>query len=348
MPERPYLSAVVTARNDNHGGNLLRRMQIFLDGWAAQCARCRLPAELVIVEWNPPEGPGLADVLRWPEAGPCEIRILRVPPEIHRGYRHAAALPLYQMIAKNAGIRRARGEFVLATNIDLLFSSELMEFLARRELDRARMYRIDRYDAASDVPENAPVEQQLAWCRSHLLRINRRNGTFLPDGRPVPHLSFRRQLVAKLRRVLREGPHVEIAFPPRMRRPVLHTNGCGDFTLVARDRWFDLRGYPEFDMFSFNIDSVFCYSAHYGGARELVLPDPMRIYHIEHASGWTPEGQQSMYDRIAALGIPSVGWAEVMDWGAQMERLGTTLIFNRDDWGLGSVELTDICIRPGE
>ena len=29
------------------------------------------------------------------------------------------------MIAKNVGIRRARGEFVLATNIDILFSSEL-------------------------------------------------------------------------------------------------------------------------------------------------------------------------------------------------------------------------------
>jgi len=44
---------------------------------------------------------------------------------------------LYQMIAKNAGIRRARGEYVLATNIDILFSSELACFFAARRLQRA-------------------------------------------------------------------------------------------------------------------------------------------------------------------------------------------------------------------
>lgn len=57
----------------------------------------------------------------------------------------------------------------------------------------------------------------------------------------------------------------------------LHTNGCGDFTLIAGEHWFDLRGYPELDIFSMNIDSVFCFAAHYGGAREEVLPEPMRI-----------------------------------------------------------------------
>ncbi len=34
----PYLSLVVTARNDDHGGNLLGRMQAFVGGWIAQAA----------------------------------------------------------------------------------------------------------------------------------------------------------------------------------------------------------------------------------------------------------------------------------------------------------------------
>src|SRR5215471_5953131 len=107
----PYLSLVATARNDNHGGNLLGRMQVFVDAWINQCKRHGLRAELILVEWNPPaDKPGLSEALRWPaDTGPCQVRIIQVPPEIHRRYHHAEALPLYQMIAKNVGIRRARG-----------------------------------------------------------------------------------------------------------------------------------------------------------------------------------------------------------------------------------------------
>ena len=180
MTGEPYLSVVVTARNDDHGGNLLGRMQIFVAGWIEQARRYGIPSELIIVEWNPPpDRPRLIDALRWPEdLGPCEVRFIEVPPELHARYPHGDALPLYQMIAKNVGIRRARGQFVLATNIDILFSNELAEYLAARRLERGRMYRIDRHDAMSDVPVDAPVAEQLAWCGTHLIRVNRREGSF--------------------------------------------------------------------------------------------------------------------------------------------------------------------------
>jgi hypothetical protein len=72
---RPYLSVVVTARNDDHGGNLLKRMQIFLDGFIALSNKYSLSAELIVVEWNPPaDRPPLQDVLRWPAVpGCCEV-----------------------------------------------------------------------------------------------------------------------------------------------------------------------------------------------------------------------------------------------------------------------------------
>jgi hypothetical protein len=179
-PTSPYLSVVVTARNDDHGGNLLGRMQAFVNGWMEQCRRHRLPSELIIVEWNPlPDRPPLADVLVWPDAGGfCDVRIIEVPPEIHQSFRNWQAMPLYQMIGKNVGIRRARGEFVLATNIDILFSDELMRFFAERRLEPGKMYRVNRWDVMADVPVNASVEEQLAYCQSHLIRLNAREGTF--------------------------------------------------------------------------------------------------------------------------------------------------------------------------
>jgi hypothetical protein len=405
---QPYISLVVTARNDDHGGNLLGRMQIFVNGWIAQCRRHNLPSELIIVEWNPPtDRSRLRHALRWPEDfGPCQVRFIEVPDELHGRYTHSDRLPLYQMIAKNVGIRRARGHFILATNIDILFSNELVAFLAGRQLEPGRMYRVDRYDAMGEVPLEASLDEQLEYCRTHVLRINSLTGTVAtsPAGRPEPESSSKRvvilwrQLQGVIHRMASEGRLVTVTFPVsptvtraarfylrwggligmtrnvgrllQWKRPLLktaaagqsspeieslpkfeflHTNGCGDFTLAARQHWFDLRGYPEFDLFSMNIDSVFCYAAHYGGAREEVLPEPMRIYHIEHAtgSGWTPEGQDQLFKRIAAKGLGFVSYGDVIGWAEQMRRLNCTMIFNHEDWGLANFDLTETEPAPG-
>lgn len=580
LPE-PYLSVVATSRNDDHGGSLLRRMQTFLNAFLCQCRRHQLSAELILVEWNPPpDRPPLAESLSWPaDFGSCRVRIIEVPPHIHDRYKHAASLPLYQMIAKNVAIRRARGQYILATNIDILFNDELVRFIADRQLRPNKMYRIDRYDVMPDVPVDGPVEEQLAYCRTHLLRINAREGTFplTPDGsratpgadlelapsgaeppaapmpeeiepagvqltdisfgigwypaeqhfgqvfrwadddvevavpwaaRPrqmlalelepgpsagsgplalrimdssgsvlaeitlrgrsvlqlappvsggeetlrfqvagagvaVPHdprilnyrvlsyewletpasdservrvrkLSLRHRLSGWVRRWSRlwgqlwevrgpvrvglpvssvlvrklglkmDGAGLSIVLNPRIlslglwprskevpraeepaiaetppespadatppavevHRPApvtLHTNACGDFTLMAREHWLALRGYPEFDAYSFNIDSVLCYAAHYAGVREEILGEPMRSYHIEHGlgSGWTPEGQAKLFERLAAKGIPYLDWSEAGMWASQMRRLNSPMIFNLENWGLADFELRE-------
>src|SRR5260370_12138805 len=104
--DAPYLSVVATARGDDHDGNLLGRMQVFVDAWINQAKRHNLSSELIIVEWNQPGGRGwLANALRWPsDSGPCQVRIIEAPTEAHSRYRHVTALPLYRMNGKNAGI----------------------------------------------------------------------------------------------------------------------------------------------------------------------------------------------------------------------------------------------------
>ena len=182
----PYLSVVATSRNDNHGGSLTRRMQIFASAFIAQCKRFNLPAELILVEWNPPpERAPLAQELRWPaDPSPCQVRVITVPAEIHRRFKHSEHLPLFQMIAKNVGLRRARAPFVLCTNIDILFNDELMKFLAARRLEPGKLYRIDRWDVDSNVPLDAEVEKQLSFCTGHLIRVSEREGTHpaTPEG----------------------------------------------------------------------------------------------------------------------------------------------------------------------
>jgi hypothetical protein len=175
MAERaPYLSVVATARNDDHGGNPLYRTQLFVNGLIAQCDRYEVPAELVLVEWNPPaDRPRLAEVLNWPASEWCDVRIVEVPHDLHSTLEHSDRLPLFQMIGKNVGIRRARGEYVLATNIDIHFSNELMELVASRTLDPSRVYRVDRVDVPAEIDPDWSMEEQLEFCRRRAIRVNK-------------------------------------------------------------------------------------------------------------------------------------------------------------------------------
>ncbi len=127
----------------------------------------------------------------------------------------------------------------------------------------------------------------------------------------------------------------------------LHTNGCGDFTLLSREAWFDLRGYPEFDAFSMNIDSVFCWAAHHAGFEEEMLEEPLRIYHIEHGvgSGWTPEGESKLYERIQKKKIPWLEYPDVVSWARDMNRFRVPFVFNLGNWGLAEDEFEEREIR---
>jgi len=646
------LSVVATSRNDDHGANLLRRMQTFVNALIGQCQRHELRAELILVEWNPPaDRPRLAEALRWPaDPSPCDVRIIEVPEALHGRFRHSDALPLFQMIAKNAGIRRARGRFILATNIDIIFDDELMRFLKDGDLETGKFYRLDRADVETDVPVYAPVEEQLAYCRSHYLRFNTAYGTFparadpdvtapgdgitllrgvwpaepdeagqvvrwgqqdicvgvtAPADRPrcllvelspgpslrclpaaievrqdqrivargsiadrsvislalplepgtntvfqiraveggyyraptpederildlaIHHvgwseegprgpartpedaftilprdiltrdpnddvippaagigldrgwqplqkwagLKYRRAdagarltvesgpgaardlqlwvaaggglhgspdatvqvrdeqgrvlaaapLTARPRRLsvpiprergslghvtldvlaggahlsghrgigalclfscawsdtpastrlaaavraralglklwggrtlqmlgLRSRPGAEDASVPARQRtgerpgagpgslPRLHLNACGDFTLMAREHWFDLGAYAELEVYSFHIDSVLLFAAHCAGLEEVVLPSQMQAYHIEHSagSGWTPEGHNRLFERLWARGIPSLTDDDLYGMARSMRVLDNPRLFSSSDWGL--------------
>jgi hypothetical protein len=133
----------------------------------------------------------------------------------------------------------------------------------------------------------------------------------------------------------------------RDRRPDnLHTNGCGDFQLMAREHWDELRAYPEFETFSMNIDGLFSYIADAGGVTEQILDMP--IYHLEHeiGSGWSPEGEAKLRKRIAESGITWLDATTVYIWAAYMRWLARPMIFNGRDWGLANAQLPEHTPSP--
>ena len=352
------LSIVATSRNDNHGGNLLSRMQAFINGLIAQCKRHRLNAELILVEWNPPvDRPKLYKALNWPEEpAPCQVRIIEVPPELHHRLRYSERLPLFQMIAKNVGIVRARGRFILSTNVDIIFSDELFKFLVAGELKKGHFYRVDRYDVSENVPTESSIDDMLNYSRNNLIRICFREGfhnfktnKFERIYSPFPFVGKRLHLIPGWRILLELGKINAFRIPFRLFRLYrewlrLHTNGSGDFMLMAREDWFRLRGAPELEMFSLHLDSLLCYVAYFAGIREVALKYP--IYHIEHTDGWTPEIEKnrSLYNRLEKARIPRLTDRQLGDWVSKMYRDGKPMIFNDENWGLADKDLKETII----
>jgi hypothetical protein len=368
-------------------------MQHFVDGLVEQCRRHRLSAELVLVEWNPPvERPPLVDALRWPdEPGPCSIRIVTVPRELHARLAHAADLPLFQMIAKNVGIRRARGEYVLATNVDIVFSDPITRYL-RDGLQPGRVYRADRCDVPADVPAGVPFDRILEFCEREMFRINARGGTWVkqgnrwrragPPGHRLRHRIRRwaermygttRSGTETLCRAVARGDWPEVRagaarlagglarrtracadlLEARARacfagRPPF-TNACGDFTLLSRADWFVQRGYPEWEIFSWHLDSILLYQALLNGLEEVYVGRSRRIFHIDHevGSGYTPDGESALFGRLDARSIAYLAWPRFQELVADMRRTrkaGRPVVHNPESWGLAHVELPETVV----
>jgi len=311
------LSVVAASRNDGHGAHLLPRMQVFIDGLADQVERLGSEVELILVDWNPPQDrPPLSEVLTTPAVDGFSVRVITVPPEVHSQVSVSSKLSFFQMIAKNVGIRRANGNAVLATNIDILLSDDLY-LDSTRELSENCVYRADRVDIAFDPA--ITVEPQVLRS-SPAIRINQKSGIYYPGVGEEHHYVRGGASLVKvalkdpidfIRRLVRwdEGGarptfmRYRRAFIGILVLPQLHLNACGDFTLMARDSWASLRGYPEWEMFSWNLDSILLYQAAAAGFSFKEL-EGHPAFHLEHSSGWSLESQSNLFDRLQKEGIP--------------------------------------------
>lgn len=319
---KPYLSIVATSRNDNHGKDLLKRMEYFISGVIQQSNRYKIPVELIIVEWNPPKDKKkLPEVLHIGDTGEyCIVRNIEVSEELHLSFRRREHnLPLYQMIAKNVGIRRAKGDFILATNIDLLFSNELFEWFSKRELLPDMLYRANRYDIDNNLPENGTVDEWLKFAESHIVRKNTFYGSQMTES--WLYASIHNDDTVPGQKI----PNGGIA---------VYGNASGDFQLLHKSVWEKTRGYVEWDEFSFHMDSIFEYAGVLSVKKEVILPDEMCAYHIEHGEGYKFDDTESMNNKVKKESTGRILGSELRVWGELMAREKRAFIFNRDDWGL--------------
>ncbi len=333
------LSIVIPSRNDEDWRTA--RLKAGVEGILDQARRFGLKAELILVEWNPPrDRPPLSSLLDWPRDGnPCRVRIVTVPPEVHRRFPHADKVPFFPMYAWNTGFRRATGEFILSMTADVLYSDALVRFLAAGGFDPDAFYRVDRSDVRSAVLE-LPLGERMDYCERNILRVSGRHRHFYDPKHGIPHL---------------------------------HVGGAAEFLLMGRKRWHDLRGWPHFIC---GEDVVFCYMAHLAGAREVVLEPPLRVFHLDHADttgrlslpfsnillpAWMGfkerwprplrralslrmDRKYQSRSRWARIGVPYGTLADVEGMLVGMFTGTRPRVSNPEDWGLGGEDLPEAIV----
>ena len=326
---------------------MINRMKIFTSGLIHQCNKFRLNAELVFVEWNPLEGkPLLKEILPLPKKGNyLNVRFIVVPNATHKTLEFSNKIPLYQMIAKNVGIKRAESEYVLCTNVDLLFSDELIEFISKKTLKKEVIYRANRCDIPKDLNPDLPIEDLLTYAKNNILqRLGK--SKYYPELvntfgllYKIPIYGMMLSLPVKIKKLLGNQTIQE-------QINILDTDACGDFTLMSKDDWEDIEGYFELEAYSIHLDSLALYAALALKKKQKILHYKKSTFHISHENGWE---MANPLDKIYFdIKNPMLDWSTVENVGKYLIKNNLKLNLNKPTWGFSDKKFKEYIFEPGK
>lgn len=290
-------SFIVTSRNDNHGGNMIKKNQFFIDRWSYSVKKFNLKCELIIVDWN--SKTELRKVLKIYKLNNNQnIKIITVPNFIHKKFSNSKKIKLHQMIAKNVGAVRALGEYLVLTNIDIIFSEKLLAKLKERK-DKKTIYRVDRYDVDINLNEMRNYKINEKTFKKKIITIFKKyyihdvkagkkyytQRTFLSICKYFAKIIINKKFLLNIKKNInifnRNIKYILFLLTTKK----LHLNACGDFTMLSKHLFLKLNGYYEFEGYPLHIDSILLYKAHFNNYKIKNLKE--KIYHINHSNGYT-------------------------------------------------------------
>jgi hypothetical protein len=333
----------MAVRNDNYGGDFNGRLQFSVHWLSYLTQKYRLQTELILVNYNPlPDQDGLDKTLQWPSKSDfLRIRMITVPEADHLGFvqpKVRRTVPLFEFIAKNIGIRRATGQFILCTNADILFSESLMEYMAVGNLEHGVLYRCDRYDFSirtSGKRLSGPAEVWESLIRSGVFRFYLQGGTYtLRYPKSIrsrmailtAYNDFRRALYRAFSVISRRFQMQYFLFQ-------YHCHASGDMALLDRESWFAICGYREDTWISTHTDSLQVVAAGIAGFRMEVLPFP--VYHQHHERRYNFGRNDPDMNRMFGCLVKDVH---------HMQLAGKPIMNPPEGWGLPGRQLDEVLL----
>ena len=162
IKERPYLSIVVVGRHDGYSNNFEERSQNFINqiGYCKELVPTANIEIIIVDEATPITNSTLDQVFTIPKSLEGLVRYIIVDPKMHEKItqRMNATYPFLEYIAKNIGIQRSLGQFILTTNLDNFISPDFFEIVARKEFNEGILYIMQRYDLYENVSDHYSPE----------------------------------------------------------------------------------------------------------------------------------------------------------------------------------------------
>jgi hypothetical protein len=219
------ISVVVIGRNDSHGYNLSKRVASSLNNISLLM---RESDEIVFVDWNSDDcNPTFIDAIgdTLTEKTKQHLIVYRVRESVHKKFSINTKTPILEPIARNVGIRRAKNDWILSTNTDMLFNiyeNSFHKFLSDLNFGLYHLYRYELPEYIWDTFDRSNPE-------STYIKIQKIGS----DG----------QLVRRIMSNPYKGS--KSAFP----------DGVGDFQLATKALWASVKGFPEDMLKGWHVDS---------------------------------------------------------------------------------------------
>ena len=244
------ISAVIVSRNDNYGGNLIER--------SSYCFQSAIDTydEVIYVDWNS-EGQSLLYEVKDNINFKGNFKHIVIPPaaaKVLTNYDEHAQV-CCEVLGRNIGIRRATGDYIISTNIDIIAPRRDTLEAAINSLEPNSFYVFSRCDV--DLPEILEFHggeckySDYESLREYLISLNK-----------IPNPAKK----------LEEGDDYSLV------------NCCGDFQIAPRHIWDEIRGFEEELIYPLFADTnVQKKAAMHGFGLHAKFDVP--FYHINHGRG---------------------------------------------------------------
>lgn len=329
-----HLSFVIAGRNDNYGGNFKIRLEQCIQRLYRQLNQFNIKSELIFVNYNPLPLPIIEDFINWPMSSEIvQVKIIHVPNEQHIHFideNTVAEVPMIEYLAKNVGIRRARGEYIACINPDIIFPDEFIHDL--RNLKSDYYYRANRMDFLQ-IQEDFDDHQLFQFAKQNIIAIWMKGMVFKFSPRPaskwfVVKFQFLRKFFILKYEFVRFFNFLwshPLHFKAENR---FHCNVSGDFICMTKSNFMKLRGYFEKAPIALHIDALFVVQVATFGLKEKIVDFP--IYHQDHERRYTSDRKNDIEDKAYDFFQKE---SEEMVFTRQSK------LYNIDNWGLKGVEL---------
>jgi len=236
--DAPFLTLVLTGRNDSYGGDFTDRFFRTLRFNHRELTGRGIPYDLCRAAL--------------PELEPRQCCWYVVDGRYQQALSLNPRLEYLEFPAKNVAIRRARGAFVLVSNCDVFLGRRVLDVLQQQALEKGVLYRAPRHDLKLSVDSVA-----IDWA------------------------------------VLEEPRN--LAGPAHVLKPPFMASATGDFVLLDRDSFQQIRGFNEvYRVARIGIDRNLLVKALSSGLRIADIGGP--VYHVNPPTwglAMAPEREQA-------------------------------------------------------